>query len=157
MRPQMRKDEAYKWALKQIKAQVKRHENTVSTLANISAILKERFPNFFWVGFYFLKDKHLFLGPFQGPPACMKLELTKGVCATAVKKQQTIIVGNVHQFPGHVACDSRSSSEIVVPVYNKKGDLIAVLDVDSEKFNEFDQTDQEGLEAIAEMLKNIFK
>lgn len=151
----MRKDEAYKWALKQIKAQIKRHENIISTLANISAILKERFPNFFWVGFYFLKENHLYLGPFQGPPACMKLELTKGVCATAVKQKQTIIVENVHNFPGHVACDKRPNSEIVVPVYNNQGNLAAVLDVDSERINDFDQTDQQGLEVIVELLKSI--
>jgi GAF domain-containing protein len=151
----MRKDEAYKWAQKQINAQIKRHENIISTLANITAILKERFPNYFWVGFYLLKENHLLLGPFQGPPACMKLELANGVCATAVKTKQTIIVENVHQFPGHVACDKRSNSEIVVPVYNNKGDITAVLDVDSEKINDFDQTDQKGLEIIAASLKGI--
>lgn len=152
----MRKDEAYKWAVKQIKVQIKRHENIISTLANVSAILKERFPNFFWVGFYLLKENHLYLGPFQGPPACMKLELTNGVCAAAVKKKQSIIVENVHQFPGHVACDKRSNSEIVVPVYDNKGNLTAVLDVDSESINDFDQTDQHGLELIVELLKRIF-
>jgi GAF domain-containing protein len=152
----MQKNEAYKWALKQIKAQIKRHENIISTLANISAILKERFPNFFWVGFYLLKENHLYLGPFQGPPACMKLALTNGVCATAVKKKQTIIVENVHQFPGHVACDKRSNSEIVVPVYDNNGNLVAVLDVDSESINDFDQTDQNGLEVIVELIKSVF-
>lgn len=152
----MNKEEAYKWASKQVRAQVKRHTDVVATLANTAAILKSRLPNYFWVGFYFLKDDHLILGPFQGPPACMKLPLDKGVCAASANEKKTFVVPNVHEFPGHVACDSRSNSEIVVPLFDKNKKLKAVLDVDSESFEDFDETDANGLEAIAELLVEIW-
>ena len=152
----MQKKEAYKWALKQIQAQINRHVDIVATLANITAILKERFSNFFWVGFYFLHDQELILGPFQGPPACMKLSLEKGVCAAAVHQEETIMVPDVHQFPEHVACDSRSNSEIVVPGFDCRNKIRMVLDVDSEKFNDFNETDKEYLERIVEKLKTIW-
>ncbi|MCP5049382.1 MAG: GAF domain-containing protein [bacterium] len=152
----MKREEAYKWAGKQVRSKVKKHVDVVATLANTAAILKERFPNYFWVGFYFLKGEHLILGPFQGPPACMKLELSVGVCAASATSQKTVIVPDVHKFPGHVACDSRSNSEIVIPVCDREGNLQAVLDVDSEKPDDFSEIDQHGLEAIAEQLKTIF-
>jgi len=150
------KAEAYKWAAKRIRAQVLRHIDLIATLANTTAILREYFPNFFWVGFYFVRPDHLLLGPFQGPPACVKLQLGKGVCATCVAKKQTILVPNVHKFPGHVACDERSNSEIVVPIYDRAGVLRAVLDVDSERLNDFDAADAEGLEKIAKLLSEIW-
>ncbi len=152
----MKKDEAYKWAGKQVRAQVKRHADVVATLANTAAILRSRFENFFWVGFYFLKDDHLILGPFQGPPACMKLSLDNGVCAASANSKETIVVPNVHEFPGHVACDSRSNSEIVVPLFDKNKRLKALLDVDSESFSDFNQTDADGLDAIARQLTEIW-
>ena len=152
----MIRQEAYRWASKQVRAQIKRHFDIGATLANTMAILKQRFPNYFWVGVYFLKKQQLVLGPFQGPPACMKLGLDKGVCASSVQEKQTIIVTNVHEFPGHVACDSRSNSEIVVPLFDRSGDLRAILDVDSEQFNDFDETDRSGLEEIARMLACIW-
>lgn len=152
----MEKDQAYKWAAKRVRAQVLRSINTTATLANTSAILKEYFPGFFWVGFYFFKDDHLLLGPFQGPPACVRLALDKGVCTACVNKKETIIVPNVKNFPGHVACNSRSNSEIVVPVFDHNGVLKVVLDVDSEKTNDFDSVDAEGLEAISALLKDIW-
>ena len=98
----------------------------------------------------------MLLGPFQGPPACVKLQLGKGVCATCVAKKQIILVPNVHEFPGHVACDERSNSEIVVPIYNRAGSLRAVLDVDSERLNDFDEADAEGLEKITKLLSEIW-
>jgi GAF domain-containing protein len=153
----MEKSESYKWAHKRIRAQVLRHQDVVATLANSAAILKEYFDNFFWVGFYFVKKDHLLLGPFQGPPACVKLTREKGVCATAVAKRETILVPDVHQFPGHVACDTRSLSEIVVPVFNKNNRLRAVLDVDSIRLNDFDETDAQSLQLISGLLAEIWE
>lgn len=152
----MRKEENYKWALKQIRAQIKRHIDLTATLANTAAILKERFPQFFWVGFYILRKDQLILGPFQGPPACMSLNLGKGVCAAAVKLNKIINVPNVNEFPGHVACDSRSQSEIVVPLLNKKAMIAAVLDIDSDSLESFDNIDIKWLKEIARLLKDIF-
>ena len=152
----MQKEESYKWAIKQIRSKVKHHMNTISTLANVSAILKERFPNFFWVGFYFYKEDHLLLGPFQGPPACVKLDINKGVCSAAANRRETVLVADVDAFPGHIACDARSKSEIVVPLFDEAENIKAVLDVDSEKLNDFDETDQRWLEKIAVHLKNIW-
>ena len=152
----MDKKESYKWAAKRVRAQVKRHIDVTATLANTSAILKEFFPGFFWVGFYLFQGDHLLLGPFQGPPACVKLSLQKGVCAMCATTQKTVIVPNVHQFIGHVACDSRSRSEIVVPVFAPNEQLRAVLDVDSEQLNAFDGTDADGLEFIASLLRGIW-
>src|SRR4030067_3467200 len=114
----MTKREAYGWAAKRIRAQVFRNTDIIAILANTSAILKEYSPHFFWVGFYFKKQDHLLLGPFQGPPACVRLALDKGVCAACARGGKSIIVPDVHQFPGHVACDERSKSEIVVPVFD---------------------------------------
>ncbi len=152
----MKKEEAYKWAAGQVRAQVKRHVDVVATLANTAAILKSRFPHYFWVGFYFLKEERLILGPFQGPPACMKLGLDKGVCAASATSKQTVVVPDVHEFAGHVACDGRANSEIVVPLFDHRHNLKAVLDVDSERLNDFDDTDAKGLETIAALLKDIW-
>ncbi len=151
----MNKQQAYQWAAKRVRAQALRNIDVTATLANTAAILKEYFPNFFWVGFYLLKSDHLLLGPFQGPPACVKLSLDKGVCAAAVRDEKTVLVPDVHRFPGHVACDSRSNSEIVVPIFNGKGKLWAVLDVDSERFDDFDAQDAAGLRAVAALLADI--
>ncbi|HOT96016.1 MAG TPA: GAF domain-containing protein [bacterium] len=152
----MEKREAYKWVAKRVRAQVERHVDPVATLANTAAILKEYFPAFFWVGFYFVREEYLLLGPFQGPPACVKLARDKGVCAASAAREQTILVPDVHEFPGHVACDTRSRSEIVVPVYDKVGALRAVLDVDSESLAAFDEQDAAGLEQIAALLQAVW-
>jgi len=152
----LRKEESYKWAIKHVKQKVKFNIDIIATLANTAAILKEYFPNFFWVGFYFYKKDHLLLGPFQGPPACVKLSLGKGVCATSVKSKRTIIVTDIKKFEGHIACNPRSNSEIVVPIFDNNKNLKAVLDVDSEKLDDFNQTDKQGLEKIAELLKSIW-
>ena len=151
----MNKTQAYTWAQKRIRAQVLRHIDRFATLANTAAILKEYFPNFFWVGFYFLDKNSLILGPFQGPPACVKLALDKGACAAAVREGKTIIIPNVHEFPGHIACDDRSNSEIVVPIFNNKSEIMAVLDVDSQSHGDFDKVDAKGLETVATLLQEI--
>jgi len=150
------KQEACKWAAKRIRAQVLRKIDTYAALANTAAILKEYRPDFFWVGFYFVKQDHLLLGPFQGPPACVKLTLDKGVCAACAREKQTIIVPNVHQFPGHVACDERSRSEIVVPVFDTDRQVQAVLDIDSDKLNAFDQNDAASLQEITALLAPLW-
>lgn len=152
----MNKIESYRWAIGQVKKKVKDHIDIISTLANVSAILKERFESFFWVGFYFFRQDHLLLGPFQGPPACVKLSLDNGVCADCAKKRESIIVADVNKYPGHVACDERSNSEIVIPVFNKRDKLMAVLDVDSIKFDDFDESDKENLLKITELLREIW-
>jgi L-methionine (R)-S-oxide reductase len=152
----MEKTESYKWAQKRIRAQVQRHQDPIAILANSAAILKEYF-DYFWVGFYFVKKDHLLLGPFQGPPACVKLTREKGVCAAAAASREPVLVPDVHQFPGHVACNARSLSEIVVPVFDKRKRLRAVLDVDSARLNDFDETDVRGLEAISALLAKIWK
>ena len=152
----MNKEESYHWAAKRVRAQVTRHVDVVATLANTAAILKEYRPDFFWVGFYLLKEDDLVLGPFQGPPACVKLRLEKGVCAACARSAEAVIVPDVDSFPGHIACDERSKSEIAIPVLDGEGLVRAVLDVDSEKRDDFDETDRRGLEVIAKLLKKIW-
>ncbi len=151
----MNKAESYKWAAKRVAAQVERHQDLIATLANTAAILKEYFPDFFWVGFYFVKTDHLLLGPFQGPPACVRLALDHGVCARCATTGQPVVVADVHQFPGHVACDQRSQSEIVMPVVNRQGAVFAVLDIDSASLNAFDEQDVRGLTPIVQKLRQI--
>ena len=148
--------ERYRWASGKIRKKVKDSVDRISTLANCAAILKESFPGFFWVGFYFKQGDRLRLGPFQGPPACEDLSIDKGVCADCASQGISIVVKNVHEYPGHVACDSRSNSEIVVPLFDGNHELKAVLDVDSEEYGEFSETDRERLEEIAEILKPLW-
>ena len=152
----MKKEENYRWASARIRKKVKNGQDQISVLANCAAILKESFPEFFWAGFYYFRGDHLSLGPFQGPPACERLELGSGVCADSANKGKTVLVENVHEYPGHVACDSRSNSEIVVPLYNAFGELKAVLDIDSETLNYFSAEDIRHLEKIAGMLKPVW-
>jgi GAF domain-containing protein len=122
--------------------------NMMANAANTAALLKQRLPDINWVGFYFVENDELVLGPFQGLAACTRIAFGKGVCGTAAKEERTIIVLDVHQFPGHIACDSSSRSEIVVPLLNW-GKLRGVLDVDSPSLNRFDADDEEGLESVA--------
>jgi len=119
-------------------------------MANVAAALKQTF-DFFWVGFYVVKEEMLVLAPFQGPLACTRIRYGKGVCGTAWKDAQTIVVPDVEQFPGHIACSSDSRSEIVVPIV-RDGKVVAVLDIDSDKLNEFDKTDAEYLERLCAIL-----
>jgi len=140
------KEEKYQSLLPQIRELVKNETDLIANLANIAAALKQTF-GFFWVGFYLIKENDLVLGPFQGPVACTRIPLGKGVCGTAWKERRTIIVPDVEQFPGHIACNSESKSEIVVPLF-KDGVIIGVLDIDSNRLDEFDEVDARYLENL---------
>ena len=131
-----------------MKAMVKDESDPVANMANVAALIQEAF-HFWWTGFYRVIGEQLVLGPFQGPVACTRIGFGKGVCGTSWKEHQTIVVEDVEQFPGHIACSSESKSEIVVPLI-KQGEVIGVLDIDSERLATFDQTDKEWLEQIAE-------
>lgn len=140
------KAEQYKGLIPQIEALIRGESNLIANLANISAALKEQF-GFFWVGFYLVEGEELVLGPFQGPVACTRIKKGKGVCGAAWADEQTLIVPDVDAFPGHIACSSLSKSEIVIPV-RANGKIIAVLDIDSDSLNSFDQEDAVYLEQI---------
>jgi len=146
----MSKEETYKSLLPQIRELTRNERDLIANLANISAALKQAF-GFFWVGFYLVKESELVLGPFQGPVACSRIPLGKGVCGTAWKERRTIIVPDVEQFPGHIACSSESKSEIVVPLFNNS-EIIGVLDIDSDRLNTFDETDAAYLEKVIQLL-----
>ncbi len=124
----------------------------VARMATISALLHHKMPSFFWTGFYRLEAGQLLVGPYQGPLACAVLEGPEGVCWAAVRENKSIIVPDVHAFAGHVACDERSKSEIVVPVREPAGNIVAVLDVDADELDVFSETDRVGLEAITELV-----
>ena len=145
------RDEIYEALTPQIEALLHGENDFVANTANVAAALKEAF-DFFWVGFYFVKDDQLVLGPFQGPIACTRIPFHKGVCGKCYTDAQTVIVPNVDEFPGHIACSSASKSEIVVPVFDKSGKVTAVLDVDSDKLNDFSEVDKNGLERIVALL-----
>jgi L-methionine (R)-S-oxide reductase len=137
----------------QIESLISGETDTVANLANVAAVLKEAF-NFFWVGFYLVKDGELVLGPFQGPLACTRIKLDEGVCGRCYTTKKTVLVPNVDEFPGHIACSSASKSEIVLPVFNRSGQIVAVLDVDSDKLDDFIETDIKGLEAIMSLVSD---
>jgi len=122
----------------------------IANAANTSALLFDALPDVNWAGFYFLKGGELVVGPFQGKPACVRIAIGKGVCGTAIQRRQTIVVADVHDFPGHIACDAASLSEIVIPLIAKQG-AFGVLDIDSPARGRFDKDDQRGLERIAEI------
>ena len=144
------KEELYQNLFTQIKSMVEDEKDTIANMANISACLYETF-RFWWVGFYRVVGDELVLGPFQGPVACTRIRKGRGVCGTSWQREETIIVPDVDQFPGHIACSSASRSEIVVPVFHN-GKVTAVLDIDSELLNTFDDTDKLWLERIAALL-----
>lgn len=144
------KAEKYAELLPQIQAVVSGESDLIANMANVASMLHETF-RFWWTGFYRVVDGELVLGPFQGPLACTRIAKGKGVCGTAWAERQTVIVPDVDAFPGHIACSSLSRSEIVVPVI-RQGEIIAVLDIDSEYLSTFDDTDRENLEKIASML-----
>ncbi len=145
------KEEQYENLFPQIKGLLEGEPDLIANLANIAAALKEQF-NFFWVGFYLIKNEELVLGPFQGPVACTRIKKGRGVCGTAWEQANTIIVPDVEKFPGHIACSSLSKSEIVLPLF-KDAEVVGVLDVDSSSLNSFDVTDKIYLERIIEMIK----
>lgn len=131
---------------------LKKSNDTQARMATITAVLHHKMEYFFWTGYYLLKDGELVVNSYQGPVACQVLEKDKGVCWAAINRQETVVVENVHDFPGHIACDSRSNSEIVVPLRNRDGDIIGVLDVDSKDKGSFDEVDAEWLVKIVELL-----
>ncbi len=132
----------------QINKLILKNEDLLARMATVNAVLYHKMDGFFWVGFYLLKSDHLLVGPYQGPLACMELEKNKGVCWAAINQQKTIVVADVHEFPDHIACDSRSKSEIVVPMKDKTGRITGVLDIDSDRLSNFDATDAKYLERI---------
>jgi L-methionine (R)-S-oxide reductase len=144
------KAEKYKVVLPQIEALISSETDMYANLANVSAVLKEAF-DFFWVGFYLVKEDQLVLGPFQGPLACTRISFGKGVCGTAWKEKKILLVPDVEAFPGHIACSSASRSEIVVPG-SFEGKVWGVLDVDSDALNDFDEEDSKYLEILMQML-----
>ena len=150
VRPEADKEEKYKELLPQLAALVGSETDEVANMANLSAALKQAF-GFFWVGFYRVVGEELVLGPFQGPVACTRIRRGKGVCGTAWAEGRTIVVEDVEQFPGHIACSSESKSEIVVPVV-REGQIVGVLDIDSDCLRTFDAIDASRLEEIVRLL-----
>jgi L-methionine (R)-S-oxide reductase len=145
---QKKKVKMYLLASKQIDSVLEGESYKVLKMATINCILKDNLPYYFWTGFYLVRNGELIVGPYQGTLGCLHIPFGKGVCGTAAKRKKTQVVMEVNKFPGHIACDSMSQSEIGVPVFNNKKDLIAVFDVDSVKKGSFDATDQRYLEAI---------
>ncbi len=150
------KEEKYKELLPQIKALIEDEKDLIANFANVSAALKYTF-DFFWVGFYVVKHEQLVLGPFQGPIACTRINKGQGVCGTAWLNAQVIVVPDVEEFPGHIACASASKSEIVLPVKNQAGAVTMVLDVDSDQLNDFSDIDQLGLEKILGLISEVWQ
>ena len=148
-----KKEELYKKAINSINLQLSTLEKgiIVPRMATIAAVLHETMPHFLWCGFYFAEEKEMVVGPYQGSTACPNIPYT-GVCGHSAKKRVTVIVPDVHKFPGHIVCDERSNSEIVVPLIDKKGRLIAVFDVDSSSHGAFDETDKKHLEKLMPIL-----
>ena len=142
----------YEELIAQVKALTEGIPYPIANLANASAAIWQSLDRLNWAGFYLMQDGALVLGPFQGKPACIRIPVGKGVCGTAVQENRTVRVEDVHQFPGHIACDSTSNSEIVVPIY-KNGEIYGVLDLDSPYFARFTEEDQAGLEALARVLE----
>lgn len=146
------RETVYREITPQIKALVAGEPDLIANLANVAAVLKEAF-GFFWVGFYLKKGDQLVLGPFQGPLACTRIDFDKGVCGHAYTTRETVIVPDVEAFPGHIACSSAARSEIVVPMFTANGDVFAVLDVDSDRLDDFSNTDADGLKAITSIVE----
>ena len=143
-------NDKYELLAQQLQALIEGEPDLIANLSNASAAINEALENINWAGFYLVKENMLVLGPFQGKPACIRIPFGKGVCGTAAKKDETQLVKDVHEFPGHIACDSASRSEIVIPIHDKNG---AVLDIDSPELDRFDETDQSGLEHCVKILE----
>jgi len=148
-----KKEEIYHSCKETIRLMLAQEDDELIKMSTISAILKKNFPYYLWVGFYRLQGEELLVGPYQGSPACLRIPLGKGVCGKSASKRETIIVDEVENFPGYIACDSRAKSEIVVPVINQQKELIGVLDVDSQYKGAFDEKDKRHLE---ELIKEMF-
>jgi GAF domain-containing protein len=135
----------------QLKELLRDKPNAIASMATVVAVLHHKMDCFFWTGFYLLDNGELIVGPYQGSLACIRLKKDTGVCWAGINSGKTVVVPDVHQFPGHIACDSRSNSEIVVPLHNAAGRIIGVMDVDSKEFGSFDETDAFWLERIVEL------
>ena len=144
------KNELYASLVSQLRSLLEGERDFTANAANFASLIFHSVPELNWAGFYLHKNDELVLGPFQGKPACVRIEIGKGVCGTAAQQRQTILVGNVHEFPGHIACDSESNSEIVIPLINNE-QLIGVLDLDSPVFGRFDDDDASGLNELAKI------
>jgi len=147
------KAERYRVLIPQVRSLIVDEPDLIANLSNISAALRQTM-NFFWVGFYLVKGDQLVLGPFQGPVACTRIPFGKGVCGNAWKSKEVILVPNVDEYPGHIACSSQAKSEIVIPAL-KNGEVVLVLDVDSDKLNDFGEADLTGLKQIMEIIEKI--
>ncbi len=150
------KQSDYHLMCKQIRSLAEISDHYMPALANASAILYEGMDDLNWAGFYLVEDDHLILGPFQGKFACVRIEKGKGVCGTALEKDEVQVVADVHQFPGHIACDSASNSEIVIPLHSN-GKVVAVMDIDSPVFDRFSKEDEVGLSEFARTLEEIVR
>ncbi len=153
---ELSKPALYASLAEQLQSLIAGERDCIANLANVSALLYHSLPDLNWAGFYLLKSGELVVGPFQGKPACVRIALGKGVCGTAAQRRETVIVSDVHRFPGHIACDSASNSEIVVPLFkNAPGgsqELLGVLDLDSPHFARFDEQDASGLRTLMDVL-----
>ena len=146
----------YKLLAEQLKSLAEDEPKYIPVLSNASALINENLNNLNWAGFYLMDNGSLLLGPFQGKVACIRIALGKGVCGTAAQNDETLLVPNVHDFPGHIACDSASNSEIVVPIH-KDGKVVGVLDIDSPSLNRFSESDKEGLELFVKTLEEVIQ
>ncbi len=148
------KSSRYELVLKQISALIAGETDETAVLANVSSALATAFPEWLWTGFYLVRNGELLLGPFQGPVACYHIKKGRGVCGSSWEREETIVVPDVEEFPGHIACSSLSRSEIVVPMYSKAGDIVGVLDIDSPEIGTFDYIDKQYLEQLVSILKD---
>ena len=145
-------EDNYKLMVQTVKAFLTGESNVIANLANTSAIINEYVKGINWVGFYLMENDELILGPFQGKPACIRIPVGRGVCGTTAKKKETIIVADVHAFPGHIACDAASNSEIVIPIM-KDNEVFGVLDIDSPEFNRFTELEKKYLEEVVRVIE----
>ena len=146
------KAELYATLAAQLRSLIGDEPDAIANMANCAALLYHSLPDVNWAGFYLLKGNELVLGPFQGQPACVRIPIGRGVCGTAAEQRQTLLVPNVDEFPGHIACDSASRSEVVVPLTNSDGKLVGVLDIDSPMLGRFDEEDQRGIQVLATII-----
>lgn len=151
------REQQYELVVKQLKALLEGESNTIANLSNAAALLNQFLDRVNWVGFYLTEGTELVLGPFQGLPACVRIPFGRGVCGTAAKNKETVLVEDVHQFPDHIACDAASQSEIVVPLVKEDGTLLGVLDIDSPEKARFDKTDRKYLEIFVSALMEYVK
>ena len=151
------KEKFYPLLATQLRGLIDGVPHKIANLANASALIFDALTEINWAGFYLMEEGQLVLGPFQGKPACIEIAVGRGVCGTAVAENKTQLVKNVHEFPGHIPCDSASNSEIVVPIHDGEGTVIGVLDIDSPIFERFDEEDQKGLEELVRIIETMYK